>query len=94
MTELDIPLALAINQELAASRKKYRGNANLTTALLAEAGELAAAQLKSAGRDQVRQEAIQVIAVALRILFEGDSSIPFVALVEPGPKVESEERRT
>ena len=84
LPELDINLAQRINHELMLSRRKYPGNANMTAALLAEAGELAGALLKSDSRENIEEEALQVIAVTLRILLEGDSSIPRVEPVKEG----------
>ena len=73
---LDIELAQKINQELMRARQKFPGNENLTVALIEEVGELAAAQLQSKSYAEIEAEAIQVIAVCLRIVFERDCSIP------------------
>lgn len=85
LPKLDIELAQEINAELDRSRAKFPGNQNMTVALMEEVGELARAQLESLPISAVRAEAIQVIAAALRILFEGDASIPRVETVKDKP---------
>lgn len=62
----------AISAEVSAARIKFPGNRRLIVALLEEAGELAKALLQGRERDEVEREAIQVAAVAVRIIEEGD----------------------
>jgi hypothetical protein len=62
--------------EVERARAKFPRNRALTVALMEEVGELAQAQLQQLGTAQIRKEAIQVMAVAFRILSEGDASIP------------------
>lgn len=72
-----------IEDELARAQAKFPGTRLATLALMEEVGELAEAQLKHGrGHPRVREEAIQVIVVALRIILEGDSSVP-VGGIEP-----------
>lgn len=80
---LDLPLVYEIEDELARAQAKFPGTRLATLALMEEVGELAEAQLKHGpGCQPVREEAIQVIVVALRIILEGDSSVP-VGGIEP-----------
>lgn len=60
--------------EVQRARTKFPRNRALTVALMEEVGELAQAELQQL--PTVRKEAIQVMAVAFRILSEGDASIP------------------
>jgi NTP pyrophosphatase (non-canonical NTP hydrolase) len=60
--------------EVQRARAKFPRNRALTVALMEEVGELAQAQLQQL--PTVRKEAIQVMALAFRILSEGDASIP------------------
>lgn len=62
----------AVCAEVVAARRKYPGNSHLLAALLEEAGEVSRAFLQDEGKDRVREEAIQVAAMAIRIAEEGD----------------------
>lgn len=64
-----------IEAEIVHARTKHPKPTHLTVALLEEAGELAQAQLEQQGSARVRAEAIQVIAVAVRIIQEGDPDL-------------------
>lgn len=77
-----------IDAELANARQKFPRNTLMYLALAEEVGELANAMIEHrltvqnrggkncVFRDDVAAEAIQVAAMAIRILTEGDSSIP------------------
>lgn len=60
-----------INKELVRAREKFPDNKYLLTALVEEVGEVAKAFLEKKP-DEVISEAIQVAAVAIRILEEND----------------------
>ena len=62
-----------IAEELKRARAKFPGNKKLLAALFEEGGELARALLQRAPRSEIEKEAIQVAAVAIRILEEGDA---------------------
>lgn len=57
------------------ARDKFPHGYNLNAALMEECGELATAQMQNLGRAAIREEAIQVMAMAFRILDEGDASL-------------------
>jgi len=63
----------AINAEVMKARLKFPGNAKLLAALVEEVGELAKALLQRRPKDEIEREAIQVAAVAVRIIEEGDA---------------------
>ncbi len=79
---ITIELAKEINDELARAKAKFPKNKNLTVALMEEVGELAQAELQSQSHDSIKGEAIQVIALCLRIIEEGDASIPRTEVVQ------------
>lgn len=62
-----------ISNEVERARRKFPGAADLTVALMEECGELAQATLKC-DQENIIKEAIQVAAVAIRIIEEGDST--------------------
>lgn len=64
----------AIRAETYKARQKFPGNRFLLCALLEEAGELARALLQAKSKDEVDREALQVCAIAVRIIEEGDAS--------------------
>jgi len=80
----------AIHAEVMRARLKFPGNHVMLAALMEEVGELANALLElrfatvakqpaydlDRLRDNVQKEAVQVAAVAIRILEDGDSSFP------------------
>ncbi len=67
------PLTMnAIGAEVVKARLKFPGREHLMLALAEEHGELAKAILQREGRDKIEREALQVIAVAIRIIEEGD----------------------
>lgn len=82
-----------IEAELERARAKFPGTWQVMNALTEEVGELANALLEqdyqkgygSAAvlNDAVRKEAIQVAAMAIRLLEEGDTTFPLYSLVEP-----------
>jgi len=86
----------AIAAEVVRARTKFPSNAVLLAALMEEVGELANALLEHrfaviAGkkpaelddfRAEIQKEAIQVAAVAVRILEDGDSSFPYMGARE------------
>ncbi len=69
-----------INVEVSKARTKFPGNKMLLAALTEEVGELAKAMLQKRPQDEVTKEAVQVAAVAIRIIEEGDAS--FVGLTD------------
>lgn len=63
----------AISDEVLRARTKFPGNKHLYAALGEEFGELGAELLQDNRENQIK-EAIQVAAVAIRIIEEGDSA--------------------
>lgn len=63
-----------ISEEVARARRKFPGNRFMLAALTEEVGELAQAMLQKKGPTDIRREAVQVAAVAVRIIEEGDAS--------------------
>jgi NTP pyrophosphatase (non-canonical NTP hydrolase) len=63
----------ALDQEIARGRAKFPKNDLMLAALTEELGELADA-LESERPDDIRREALQVAAVAVRIAEEGDTT--------------------
>lgn len=59
--------------EIKRARAKFPDNKHLLAALMEEVGELAQALADNHGKQRVREEAIQVACVAIRIATEGDS---------------------
>jgi NTP pyrophosphatase (non-canonical NTP hydrolase) len=74
--------------ELDRARKKFPSATASTVALMEEVGELAQAMLKySAGKwphSRVREEAVQVAVMAMRVALEGDESLAKARYTEPG----------
>lgn len=68
-----------IEAELFNARKKFPSSDHAVLALCEEAGELARAVLNykysNTSIDSVRKEAIQVAAMAIRVITEGDKSV-------------------
>ena len=62
-----------IKEELDRARTKFPGDRVTYTALCEEVGELAKALLDES-RQRVREEAIQVAVMAMRVVLDGDSS--------------------
>jgi len=60
--------------EVLRARAKFPNGYDLNMALMEEVGELAAAQLQHEPQQRIRREAIQVMAMAFRILSEGDAT--------------------
>jgi NTP pyrophosphatase (non-canonical NTP hydrolase) len=71
-------LISAIESEITNARNKFPQNRYLTVALMEEVGELAKAELHGEPVARIRNEAIQVIAVAVRIIQEGDASLQYL----------------
>lgn len=78
-----------LRAELSRARAKFPKNDHLFAALGEEVGELARELLEAGGRRRVREEAIQVACVALRIAEEGDGDFPLSDLILPEPQPES-----
>lgn len=76
---------IKISEEVARARKKFPGTKRLTVALGEEYGELCAAQLQRKPRDEIVKEAIQVAAMAVRVIEEGDSDFDDVTDAEALP---------
>lgn len=68
-----------VREELNRARKLFPDSRCCTVALMEEVGELAQAMLKvEAGKwpaSRIREEAVQVAVMAMRVALEGDSSI-------------------
>lgn len=62
----------AVRAEVVRARIKFPGSRFLLAALMEEVGELARAILQKKDTDAIEREAIQVAAVAVRIIEEGD----------------------
>lgn len=77
--------AAAINAEVIKARIKFPGNRLLLAALTEEVGELARALLQRKPKDEIEREAIQVAAVAVRIIEEGDATFSDVSDAEAKP---------
>lgn len=75
----------AIAREVTRARVKFPGNRFLLAALTEEVGELAQAMLQKRPGEEIAKEAIQVAAVAVRILEEGDASFADITDVEALP---------
>lgn len=75
-------------RELDRARLKFPSSACSTAALMEETGELAQAMLKHAAgkwpQSRIREEALQVCAMAMRCALEGDPSLTAVGYTEPG----------
>ncbi len=83
MTLLALPDTLdAISDEVMRARLKFPGNRFLLAALVEEVGELAKAMLQNEGKERIEREAIQVAAVAVRILEEGDATFADITAAE------------
>ncbi len=71
----------AVRAEVARTRVLFPGNRQMTAALMEEVGELAQALIDhdrgKATRDDVETEAIQVAAMAVRILEEGSAEFTY-----------------
>src|SRR5690606_21414262 len=67
-------LAAEILAELRRAREKFPGDNVTTLALVEEVGELAKATFEES-RDRVRQEAIQVAVMAMRVVLDGDRTL-------------------
>jgi hypothetical protein len=63
-----------IGAEVIRARQKFPGNRHLLAALVEEVGELSQAYLQRQGSQRIREEAMQVACVAIRIMEEGDSA--------------------
>lgn len=74
--------AAAISDEVLRARTKFPRNNLLTIALGEEYGELCKAQLQRRPRAEIVREAIQVAALAVRIIEEGDSNFDNVTDAE------------
>jgi len=61
--------------EVLRAQQKFPNAYNLNAALMEEVGELASAQMQQLGDAAIRKEAIQVMAMAFRIMNEGDASL-------------------
>ena len=66
----------AVAAEVIRARIKFPDNTHKLAALVEEVGELAQAMLQGKPWDEIEKEAIQVAAVAVRIIEEGDSDFP------------------
>lgn len=77
-----------VYQELVRARTKFPSSACSVAGLMEEVGELAQAVLKNAAgkwpESRIREEAVQVAVMAMRVALEGDPSITSVGYVEPG----------
>jgi hypothetical protein len=67
-------LAWEILREMARARSKFPGENVTTLALVEEVGELARATFGES-RARVREEAVQVAAMAMRVVLDGDDTL-------------------
>lgn len=72
-TKLDVLLDEVV-QELVRARSKFPGDNVTTLAMVEEVGELCKATF-SESRQRVREEAIQTIVMAIRVVLDGDSTL-------------------
>ena len=79
----------ALRAELDRARAKFPTNAHLYAALGEEVGELARELLENGTRERIREEAIQVACVAIRIADEGDRDFP-LSIPKKGPAAKPE----
>lgn len=71
----DVVLLLAeIQAELARARSKFPGDGVTTLALVEEVGELAKATFEEP-KARVREEAVQVAVMAMRVVLDGDGTL-------------------
>lgn len=82
VTESDNDILVSVRQELRDAREEHPTNEDQLAALSEELGELCKALLhhkhEDGSEDEVRKEAIQVAAMAVRVATEGDHSYPYV----------------
>lgn len=75
-----------IESEVERARAKFPDANHLNIALMEETGELAQAQLQHGPRsEEAKGEAVQVIAVAIRIIQEGDRDLDRLSLEDMKP---------
>lgn len=72
-------------ERVAKGRAKFPGNRFMLPALMEEVGELARALLQRKGPEEVRAEALDTAAVALRIFEEGDATFDDISDEESKP---------
>lgn len=76
-----------VEAELHRAQTKFPDSVLCVAALMEEVGELAQAMLKvRAGkwpRERIREEAVQVAVMAMRVALEGDRSFDLVSYAEP-----------
>lgn len=75
----------AIAMETIRARLKHPGRRHLLAALVEEVGELAQAMLQQKPKAEIDKEAIQVAAVAVRLIEERDSAFDNKDSWEPTP---------
>ena len=75
----------ALLSECMHAKLKFPGNRYLLAALTEEVGELAQALLQKQGPERVREEALQVACVTLRIAIEGDATFTDITDEEAKP---------
>lgn len=63
----------AISAETSKARRKFPRNRRLLAAAMEELGELAKALLQGKDKDEIDKEALQVAAMMVRIIEEGDA---------------------
>lgn len=73
MAGLTVKTANEIDAELSRARKAFASNAHMFAALTEEVGEVARALLEGQAPAELRKECIQVAAMAIRIMEEGDA---------------------
>lgn len=68
-------IVVDLSAELNRARAKFPSGYNLLAALFEEGGELSAALMQNLSKQEIRKEAIQCMAMCVRIIEEGDRSI-------------------
>jgi len=71
----DSNIIAELSDELVRARAKFPSGYNLNFAAMEELGELVSAQMQNLSKDEIRKEAIQVMAMCVRIIEEGDKSL-------------------
>jgi NTP pyrophosphatase (non-canonical NTP hydrolase) len=75
----------AIRSEVLRARAKFPKNRKLLAALTEEVGEVARALLQDGNGQMSRDEAVQVAAIAVRIIEEGDADFDNLSNEERQP---------
>jgi NTP pyrophosphatase (non-canonical NTP hydrolase) len=75
LLSFDFTIMEDLSAELSRARAKFPSGYNILAALFEEGGELASALMQNKSKQEIRKEALQVMAMCVRIIEEGDRSI-------------------